>query len=356
MSYESGEHVKWPLASPSIRVNGLCVENSESGFHGKLPGDSADHWETNGTPHLHPDNLDSHLSKNNNNLVEHKCFEGHHYISFKGHGYLETVDEDRLLTEKSNNDFSSSRKFSDFDASDGAVSNRNIARLSNTSSVETAGSTGSSPCNNSATDCDLSVTSANWEKHFKSTPNKYGDFHHLSPRLVRFNSDEMQNFIGNSGPPAESPSITLPPRFNIFKDKATDTEKNAVSDYSGNPDDFVSRGRDLDTAIKWLRHEIWQMRRQDYHLKRQFLDLISTIHHLRETSHGMYCSSGSDLSSLNGSTASLDENRLSSSLSSASAYLRSQEADYLTEFRARTVSFNIPRTRFSVRPKSKEYV
>lgn len=100
------------------------------------------------------------------------------------------------------------------------------------------------------------------------------------------------------------------------------------------------------------------MKMQDKVLARQFMDMQSTIHFLKENaSYNQQFSSGSDIASLDGSTASLDERTLTRSNSvRANGYLRSSH-DFLPDFRGRTASMHTPRTknRFSLRPKSKEY-
>ncbi|KAH9509731.1 hypothetical protein Btru_044367 [Bulinus truncatus] len=70
-------------------------------------------------------------------------------------------------------------------------------------------------------------------------------------------------------------------------------------------EDPTSREKDLTTALRWIRQEILQMKEQDKSLQKQFIELRTSILQLR-CLYEMH-SSYSDVSSLEGSTYSLNE-------------------------------------------------
>ncbi|XP_060076663.1 uncharacterized protein LOC132556294 [Ylistrum balloti] len=106
-------------------------------------------------------------------------------------------------------------------------------------------------------------------------------------------------------------------------------------------DSTESREKDLDTALKWIKQEIMEMKEQDKSLMKQFIDLRSTIVQLR-------CmfevhSSSSDISSMSGSNMSLDDLlRPGSPMGSPNHLSPIADIDESTEFRSRTSSLLTP--------------
>ncbi|XP_069127646.1 uncharacterized protein [Argopecten irradians] len=124
-------------------------------------------------------------------------------------------------------------------------------------------------------------------------------------------------------------------------------------------DSTENREKDLDTALKWIKQEIMEMKEQDKSLMKQFIDLRSTIVQLR-------ClfevhSSSSDISSMSGSNMSLDDVlRPGSPMSSSNHLAPIADIDETTEFRSRTSSLLTPPTKKSpvtrIKWKSNEFI
>ncbi|XP_046584658.1 uncharacterized protein LOC124291652 [Haliotis rubra] len=94
-------------------------------------------------------------------------------------------------------------------------------------------------------------------------------------------------------------SVSLPTRY---KKKLQQRGKETGEDEEK---DLESREKDLGVALKWIRQEILQMKEQDKSLLKQFIELRANILQLRCMYE--YHSSNSDVSSLEGSTASLND-------------------------------------------------
>ncbi|XP_059178318.1 uncharacterized protein LOC131957588 [Physella acuta] len=100
----------------------------------------------------------------------------------------------------------------------------------------------------------------------------------------------------------QTDSIPLPFRYQV---RLCESRDGLGCDVTSSEEDTWSREEDLTTALKWIRQEILQMKEQDKSLLKQFKDLRASILQLRciYTMH----SSCSDVSSLEGSTYSLNE-------------------------------------------------
>ncbi|XP_012939953.1 uncharacterized protein LOC106012228 [Aplysia californica] len=137
----------------------------------------------------------------------------------------------------------------------------------------------------------------------------------LFSRLEMHDSDMPAKVMGgilDCSPPratAECPRtadvpVSLPCRYRL-----DNTGQNGVPHETAaqtvNSDDLDTRERDLGEALKWIRQEILHMKEQDKSLLKQFIELRASILQLRclYDMHG----SCSDVSSLDGSTFSLNE-------------------------------------------------
>ncbi|XP_064605077.1 uncharacterized protein LOC135470199 [Liolophura sinensis] len=161
------------------------------------------------------------------------------------------------------------------------------------------------------------------------------------------------------------PRVKLPSRYLVRLSRASldpDHNSNTKIDYPNPlPNDKENRERDLEQALKWIRQEILLMREQDKMLRSQFIGLRSRILQFRCWLE-IYGST-SDMSSLDGSSMSLEESRsllsLNSSGHSGGSSLLSPDNEL--EFRNRTSSMRIVRRppsicpRISEKRRSKEY-
>lgn len=120
--------------------------------------------------------------------------------------------------------------------------------------------------------------------------------------------------------------VTLPPKFLRVSRDWTEEEPQ---------DSTESRGRDILSALEWVRQQMVILRKDDIKLLRRFLDLHATMMELKWVYES--ANSVSDASSYNGSNMSLDDVMNAP----RNCCLTSDEQD--TQFRERTTSLLIPR-------------
>lgn len=120
--------------------------------------------------------------------------------------------------------------------------------------------------------------------------------------------------------------VILPPKFlRLGRDWSDEEPKD-------NPE---SRGRDIFSALEWVRQQMVILRKDDIKLLRRFLDLHATMMELKWVYES--ANSVSDVSSYNGSNMSLDD----VIFAPRDSCLTIDEQD--TQFRERTTSLLIPR-------------
>lgn len=94
-------------------------------------------------------------------------------------------------------------------------------------------------------------------RNLNSTENRITTYTESVPRFLRTDdkvlrkskSDDRMNLTNSP----EQTTFNLPPRYELLKNGKVTGTSGSLGKLS---DDFESRGKDLDTAIRWLRHEI----------------------------------------------------------------------------------------------------
>uniref|UniRef100_A0A0B7A353 Uncharacterized protein n=3 Tax=Arion vulgaris TaxID=1028688 RepID=A0A0B7A353_9EUPU len=111
--------------------------------------------------------------------------------------------------------------------------------------------------------------------------------------------------VTSSDSPKSDEVVTLPGRYIRKLSDSQDSMRSPARELDNRPEDMLTRENDLSTALKWIRQEMVHMKKQDMSLLKQFIQLQDSIVQLRY----IYDINGScsDISSLDGSTYSLNE-------------------------------------------------